>query len=149
MIHFAFLWADSFTADLLQVLCHRFGVDVGNGPLSIDMMIPVASQMIKKLGEKDEQYLDYWGTEALKWIFGCQSLSSATISLAIYNLILRPVEQLVVSGICKAITFHIINSTNDARAVARLVHESFRFYCSVFEGNEDFAFAYSSQFTTY
>ena len=146
VVHFAFLWADGDTRDLLQVLCRQFSIELIDGPLTPDILVAVVIEMVEKLGTNSEVYLEYWGTEALKWLFGCQSLTIATASLTIYNQILRPVEPLVIAGVCKAITFHIVNSSNDVKSLTRLVHESFNFYCAVFQGNEEFAFDYSSTF---
>ena len=146
VVHFAFLWADSETRDLLQVLCRQFNIEIIDGPLTPEILVAVVGELAGKLGSSSEVYLDYWGTEALKWLFGCQSLKIATASLTIYNQILRPVEPLVIAGVCKAITFHIVNSSNDVKSLTRLVQESFNFYCAVFQGNEIFAFDYSSTF---
>ncbi|OHS99311.1 hypothetical protein TRFO_34285 [Tritrichomonas foetus] len=200
VLHFAFLFVKRGTCGLLRVLCHSMGIVIPD-TLSQAIIVSAVQQFIEKFKkvENGKEYIETWGREALKWLLGSPKLEHATISLIIFNQILTPIEPLVISGVCKAVKYHIdhtfhlnsanhthktrfslridsiddnsqINSENidsylekrenrlensntalgdsiDVSALLKiLIQESFSFYCSIFEGNEIFAFSYISSF---
>lgn len=96
--------------------------------------------------DREEDYIETWGTEVVKWVIGSSSLRFATVSLSIFNQLLKPIEPLVLSGVCKSVIFHINSNRENVGAVSKLINESFIFFASVFEGNEQFALDYALSF---
>ncbi|OHS92986.1 hypothetical protein TRFO_12181 [Tritrichomonas foetus] len=146
VIHFAFLFYDCGAKDLLNVLCQQFSISLPEIMDSTEMIIKVVREFVMKLRQNSEEYVEYWGAEALKWLFGCQSLKIAKISLAIFDQILTPKEPLVTTGICKAVAFHVINSANYTKGLTELVDHALFYYNASFVGNELFAFSFASSF---
>ena len=95
---------------------------------------------------REEDCIEAWGTEVVKWVIGSSSLRFATVSLSIFNQLLKPIEPLVLSGVCKSVIFHINSNRENVGAVSKLINESFIFFASVFEGNEQFALDYALSF---
>ena len=158
IIHFALLfYNDNINCfKLLELLSQQFSIDLPDNIQSteaypsnisqLDIIIPIVSSFVDKLKPSSEEFLDMWGSEAIKWIFGCRSLKIAKISLAIYNRIGYPIEPRVLTGICKAVAFHIIESSNDTKGLNELVAQAFIFYNNNFQENEQFAFDFASAF---
>lgn len=179
ILHFAFIFMDKGTGELLRVLCNAMNIEIPDVILSHDILISIVKRFVTKFKEtkmihiksnrnknkihhdsnnksdeltkndrniNDEDCIETWGTEVVKWILGSTSLHYTTFSLIIFNQILRPIEPLVISGVCKAIIYHINKNRNDISALSVLIHESFVFYASIFEGNEKFAFSYTLSF---
>lgn len=172
VVHFAFLFNDVMSSahQLLEVLCQQFSINLKHYinsnnneyqeylmdnnfsdnnsvfELTDDILIPVVREFSCILSQISEEYIQYWGKEALKWLFGCRSLRIARISLTIFNQIMRPIEPLVISGICKTVSFHVSNSPNDINNLTKLVGQSFVFYNAIFERNEKFSFEYAASF---
>ena len=166
------------THELLRVLCNSLDVELPDGALTKDAIISTVQLLVKALKSNSALFSSFyektqsissgsgemirskslidvdpvriWGKESLKWLLGCQSLEFATISLIIFNQILKPLDSLVISGVCKAVTFHIVNlmeaSQMDNPLLISFIEESFNFYVEVFKGNEMFAFQYASSF---
>lgn len=95
---------------------------------------------------REEDCIEAWGTEVVKWVIGSSSLRFATVSLSIFNQLLKPIEPLVLSGVCKSVIFHINSNRENVGAVSKLINESFIFFASVFDGNEQFALDYALSF---
>lgn len=155
VVHFAILFNDIIPEahELFEVLCNKFSINLNyssNGAsfqeLTDDILIYAVQEFVVILSQSSDDGLENWGKEALKWLFGCQSLRIARLSLTIFNQILTPIEPIVITGVCKSVTFHIINSTNDIKGITELVKQAFIFYSTVFESNGEFAFQFASCF---
>lgn len=145
IIHFAFMFYDEGSRDLLEVLSHQFSIDLPDGMKSNDSLIDTVRQFTEKLRQADP-YFEEWGIEALKWLLGSQSLKFATLSLTIFNMILCPIDHLVITGVCKAVTFHVVNSYDDTKLITELVSQAFKFYTACFSYDEVYAYKFASSF---
>ncbi|KAK8895487.1 hypothetical protein M9Y10_023953 [Tritrichomonas musculus] len=173
VVHFAFLFNDVINSahELLEVLCGQFSINlkhyinkynneyqeylestnnnsINNSSFEMtdDILIPVVREFSFILSKISEEYIEYWGSECLKWLFGCRNLRIARISLTIFNQILRPIEPLVITGICKSVSFHVSHSSSDINNLTKLVGQAFFFYNAVFEKNNVFSFEFASSF---
>jgi hypothetical protein len=146
VIHFAFLGYDAGASRLLSVLCGFFSLKPPDDLDRTESFIGIVRQCASKLSQHSEEYLEQWGTEALKWLLGSQSLRTAYRSLTVYNQIQRPMESLVVTGVCKAVAYHVVNSADDMKTLTDLVGQAFTFYLAVFADNEQYAFSFASAF---
>lgn len=145
IIHFTFLFADCGTHELLQVLCHQYNIELPDGPLTNDNLIAVIRQFSDKLHQSSDQYLTQWGTEAIKWLIGSMNIKFSLLSLIIFNQLLHPIEPLVITGVCKAVDFHINNSYDDTKLL-QLVGEAIMFYTRLFDENPTFSYSFACAF---
>lgn len=146
LAHFAFLFYEKEeTQPLLQALCRLFDVPMPKSSHEDDLMITVIA-FVQKLFEDGQETLEEWGTEALKWLFGSEDIRYCSMSLKIYNLIGKPLNDTVLTGIVKVVTYHVENSESDTSVLTSLISESFRFFSNVFAGNEMLAFNFASAF---
>lgn len=187
IVHFAFMFVDMGTVELLQVICNAMNIEFLDCILSLDMIVSIVKRLVYKLNkkqrvlknkktknltqltfsgkkhylnetifEKDKpkyednhksvDFIGIWGTEAIKWLIGSKNLRLATLSMVIFNQLLKPIDKTVINGICQAIIYHIYNNSQEISKVIPLIQESLVFYNSVFDGNEQFCFQYASSF---
>ena len=146
ILHFAFLCYDSGDTELLDVLARQFSISLPGNFKRHDDLLVIVRTFVDRIAQNMQSDLECWGREALRWLFGCQTLRKAYVSLIIYNEIMKPMESLVVTGICKAITFHVLNSRESDKLLTDLVSEAFRFYLAVFDDNTQYAFSFASCF---
>ena len=146
LAHFAFLFYNvKETQPLLHALCKQFDVPLPTSSHDDDLLVTVIAFVQKMLEDGDEN-LEEWGTEALKWLFGSENIKYCTLSLKIYNLICKPLNETVISGMTKVITFHVENNESDTSVLTDLISESFRFFSNIFTGNEMLSFSFASAF---
>lgn len=145
VIHYAFLFADSGAEPLLKCLCKNFEIAFPEGELDAEALKSIVPLFAQKLEELSEDYVVNWGREAIRWLLGCQSLKFAHHSLMIFNFLMKPIEKLVVPGVCKSVVYHMINS-HDEDLLIDFVRESFTFYSNIFTGNEMYVITYATAF---
>ena len=136
VINFACLFRDSGGLELFDVICHHFSVECPEGLLSVSALREVTDQMLDRLRAIDTSYVEIWGNEALKWVLGCSSLEFAMKSFVIYNRIRTPIDQTVINGLLRTVTYHLDNNADQRSFLTELVSEEFIFMTRVIKGNE-------------
>ncbi|EAY17656.1 hypothetical protein TVAG_235380 [Trichomonas vaginalis G3] len=146
LIHFSFLFYKfPQTQPLLQALCRQYDVPIPTSSHDEDLIVTACS-FVAKLLEDDAEAIEEWGNEALKWLFGCNELRFASLSLKIYNVLQKPLDNNVISGIIKIMHYYVMESENDPLSLTDLISDSFRFFSNIFTNNELLAFNYASTF---
>lgn len=146
LLNFSFLFYKiPQTQPLLQALCKQFDVPPPSSSHDDDLLVTVVN-FVSKLVDDDPESIEQWGTEALKWLFGCNDLKFASLSLKIYNVLQKPLDNNVITGILKIIDYYVPEMSDDPLSLTDLLSDSFRFFSNIFNGNEQLAFNYASAF---
>lgn len=144
--HFAFLFYDIEEAKpLLLRLCRYYYVEppLSDNPNDIIDCVKIFADKITDHSSDDN--ITKWGTEALKWFFASNNLSRVILSLKIYNIMLRPVDETIIQGLIKTVHFNIKNNM-DSTLVYDLIQESLVFFLSIFEDHMEQSFGFASAF---
>jgi len=145
IIHFALLFnAYPSAKPLLSVLCRQFCVPHPSDDNS--SLFETSKVFVERIKEMSKEKLEMWGVECIKWLLGSQSLTFASISLRIFLEILVPIDQNVIDGIIKSITYHVSNNTDSPSCLSDLISDSFKFFNHIFTGNEMVSFSYAASF---
>lgn len=146
LLHFAFLFYKiPATQPLLQAICKHFDVAPPTSSHDEDLMVTV-NEFVIKLSEDDPESLEYWGTEALKWLFGCNKLKFAALSLKIYNVLGVPIDRNIIQGVIKIVHYYVVTFEDDPLSLTDLLTDAFRFFSNIFPRDELMAFNFASAF---
>ena len=146
LIHSSFLYYSVNKCTLLNVLCKQFDVKAPESTSNEDIIVTVRGFVDTCKEDTKYDYLEEWGTEALKWVFRSNKLSIATLSLKIYNEILTPVNDTVISGIIKTAIYYIEEYSSETITISDFIVESFKFFSSIFPHHEQLTFDYATSF---
>ena len=141
ILHFALLFSDSGAYNLLMACCEVYGIVKPNAELTTDSLKKLVNGFSRKIHQNEA-----WGKVAIRWTLGTKSVKLCAISLMIYNQLMKTAEPLVVTGIRKVVSYHLMKSTSDINSISLLVSNAFEFYDNVFSGNEDYAFGFVASF---
>ena len=144
VIHYAFMFSSS-SLSLLNGLCTKFGLSL-KAPAKYDEFNTLKEYMTQIISQLTESQKEELGVICMKGILGYKDIKRATLSLSMFNLIMTPIDDLTLSGVCKCVTYHLANSSNDINQLCFLVSGAFEFYSQVVEGNEDFCFDFFMAF---
>ena len=152
LIHFSLLFHHIFTQVLLKKICKKYGITYTRRTLSNDSLRYLVEAFIKsfKTSDKNEDLIEKWALEAMRWVIGSKSIKIATTSLVILNsLSCKPDNKNIAAfsnGICQAVTYFLAQTTEKDQQTLYFINETFLFFLKFFEGHEIFAFNYLSSF---
>ncbi|OHS97023.1 hypothetical protein TRFO_36831 [Tritrichomonas foetus] len=110
IIHFVFLFHDKGTRYPFNAVCHALKIQNYQGQIPQELFRSIVDQSLKCFSDSQ---ISNWGNEALKWIFGCEDLSLASISFLIYNRIKKPFHPDLIKSVIRIVSYHLEkNPTN-------------------------------------
>ena len=141
IIHFALLFSEVGAYNLLDACCYVYNIPAPNPNMTNDTIRKLVNIFSHKISD-----IEKWGRISMKWVIGSKSVKISAKSLLIYNQIKKPVERLIITGVCKSVSYHLTNSTSDVDSLCLLVSNAFEFYDNVFDDNELYCFSFISAF---
>jgi len=146
LCHFCLVFRNNGAFLLFSTICIYFSIDFQCDSFSDSPKGCIVSQLLEKIGNLNDNSAELWANESMKWVIGCKNLHFALLSLKIFNKLRYPIEPLFITGVCKAIHYHLRHNAGDAKLLCEFVSESFCFYHNSFDGNEDYCYQYVSSF---
>ena len=107
LVHFVFISSIGGNRQLFDVICRNLKIEFYEGIFTPKTLRKVVEQIVQKI---DENSVMEWGNEALKWVFGCKSLDFVTISLLVYNVIMKPFDSQIPYYIIRCVSYHVENN---------------------------------------
>lgn len=143
VIHFAFLFGQSGWENLFHIICRKMKIESFNGKIPHLIMRKLVDQFIEKLTQEHFS-IEEWGNQALSWILGCKQLNLVTISLIIYNRIMKPFDRQVLYLIIRCVSYHLAN--NSENDLNDFISECFYFITKNYEIDKDVCIKFMSAF---
>jgi hypothetical protein len=151
LLHFTLLFIKE-TSELFEALIAVLDIDVDtNGMWSEDYqgdlgIVAMISELIKFF---DDQFIDAWTVEAIRWALGCCDLKTGYHSLVILRSLQSPIAPSFVQLLVSAVLYHLSRGTEEmCQDVDLFIGECFRIICE-HQHNADvanFAFPFASAF---
>ena len=142
ILHYAFILNSKEEYSLLDSCCKKFGISPKQ-KLSNNDLVQMTKKFISKISDDQKKQ---WGIVATKYFLGMKDIRKASLSLAIFNQLMTPVDNLTINGVCKTVIYHLNNSSNDINQLCQLIGSAVEFFAANFEGNEKFCFSFLSSF---